>query len=138
MTKHLIILRGCPGSGKSTVAEVLATVTHGLDYTICCADDFFMVDGEYKFDAKKLGSAHAHCKLKCETAMHDGIERIIVANTNTSEKEINPYIKMAKGYDYMVFSLVVENRHGGVNQHGVPEEALARMAEKIKTSLKLR
>jgi predicted kinase len=141
MKKVLIILRGCPGSGKSTVAEILA-VLGDLDKVItapiCCADDYHMVDGEYKWDPKNIGAAHKACKDKCEKALSEGVERVIVANTNTSEKEINPYIKLAEKYGYMVFSLVVENRHGGVNEHGVPEETLIRMEDKIKNSLKLR
>lgn len=136
MTKELIILRGVPGCGKSTVAESL--VFGVTTSAICTADDYFMVEGEYKFDSTKLGQAHDACKSKCEKAMSLGVERVIVANTNTAEKEINPYIKLAEQYGYMVFSLVVENRHGGKNEHGVPDESLGRMEERLKNSLKLR
>lgn len=136
MDKSVIILRGCPGSGKSTVAELLV---FGITTSaICTADDYFMVDGEYKFDSTKLGEAHSACKSKCEKAMTLGVERIVVANTNTTEKEITPYQILAEQYGYMVFTLIIENRHGGKNEHGVPDESIDRMEERLKNSIKLR
>ncbi len=35
--KNLIIIRGIPGAGKSTLAELISDNKH----PICCADDFF-------------------------------------------------------------------------------------------------
>jgi hypothetical protein len=35
----------------------------------------------------------------------------------------------------MVFTVVVENRHGGVNQHGVPEEKLEQMKNRFEIKL---
>jgi hypothetical protein len=35
----------------------------------------------------------------------------------------------------MVFSIIVENRHGGVNQHGVPDEKLQKMKDRFEVSL---
>jgi hypothetical protein len=42
---------------------------------------------------------------------------------------------MADRYDYKVFSIVVENRHGGVNEHNVPEEVLTKMRERFEVNL---
>jgi predicted kinase len=140
MKRHLIILRGVPGCGKSTVAEFLAMYVDGIGqsskYTICCADDFFMKDGEYKFNPKALGIAHKVCTEKCEKAMIAGEERVIVANTSTTEKELKPYMELAEKHGYMVFSLIVENRHGGTNVHNVPEESLTKMVERFSVRLK--
>ena len=52
--KNLYLLRGIPGSGKSTLAEQLG----GSHFE---TDTYFMVDGEYKFDAAKLKKAHEWC-----------------------------------------------------------------------------
>jgi predicted kinase len=139
MKKHLIILRGISGCGKSTVAEMLqgyGDMDSILNAKICCADDFFMKDGEYKFNANALGIAHKLCFEKCENAMIAGEARVIVANTSTTDKELKPYIDLAEKYGYMVFSLIVENRHGGSNVHNVPETSLTRMLERF--SIKLR
>ena len=134
--KHLIILRGIPGCGKSTVAEILADMGMDNKATICTADDFFMRDGEYKFNPKALGIAHKICKDKCEKSMANDEKRVIVANTSTTEKELKPYTDLAKKYDYMVISLIVENRHGGKNLHGVPDESLNKMEERFTFKLK--
>jgi predicted kinase len=60
---------------------------------------------------------------------------IVVSNTFTQEWEMKPYFEMADRYDYKVFSIVVENRHGGVNEHNVPEEVLTKMRERFEVNL---
>lgn len=130
----LYILRGVPGSGKSTVAKSLVK-----EECVCEADQFFVdpCDGVYRFDFKKIGLAHEYCRTKCIELMRKGEPKIVVSNTNTSEKEFAPYLEMAADHGYVVYFLVVENRHGGVNQHGVPQDKLEQMKDRIKSSLKL-
>ena len=60
---------------------------------------------------------------------------IVVSNTFTQEWEMKPYYDMAKTYGYTVFSLIVENRHGGVNEHGVPEDKLEAMRVRFEFML---
>ena len=45
------------------------------------------------------------------------------------------YYKLAKTYGYRVFSIIAENRHGGVNEHGVPEEKLEQMKTRFEVRL---
>ena len=131
----LFILRGVPGCGKNTFAEEIA---RGYGDIICCADDYHMVNGVYIWKPENQGYAHKSCQNKCELLMQNNSERIIIANTNTTEKETKPYIELAEKYGYMVFHLVVENRHGGKDTHNVPEDTLTRMENNIKNSVKLR
>ena len=137
MNKKLYIVRGLPGSGKSTFALELV----GSDFLVCEADKYFMVDGEYKFDGSKLKEAHESCRNLVETYMKDSLindqfyREIAVSNTFTQEWEMQAYIDLAKQYGYMVFTVIVENRHGGVNQHGVPDEALTRMRDRFEVKL---
>jgi len=142
MKKTLVILRGIPGSGKSTAAEILADTGIAEDfgdptfkYPVCTADDFFMKSGTYKFDISKLGMAHAECQSKVEMFMTDDTEKIFVANTNTTDKELASYYKLAKDYDYTVFSLIVENRHGGTNTHNVPDATIEKMKNRFSIKL---
>jgi predicted kinase len=133
MEKILFIVRGLPGSGKSTFAKTLG----GTHFE---TDNFFMVDGEYKFDVTKLKDAHEWCQNSVNTAMILNIttdlnDTIVVSNTFTQEWEMKPYFDMAETYGYRVFSLIVENRHGGVNQHGVPEDKLEIMKNRFETKL---
>jgi hypothetical protein len=48
---------------------------------------------------------------------------------------MKPYFEMADQFDYKVFSIVVENRHGGINQHDVPEEVLTKMRDRFEIKI---
>lgn len=126
--KELYILRGLPGSGKSTLAKSLGGV-HAE------ADKYFMDGGEYVFDASKLKEAHGWCQNIVAVAMNTEQSRIVVSNTFTMEWEMDHYFELAKEYGYRVYSLVVENRHGGLNEHGVPEEKLVQMKSRFEIKL---
>jgi hypothetical protein len=45
------------------------------------------------------------------------------------------YFKLAEKYGYKVVSLIVENRHGSQNIHGVPEEKLKIMKNRFEIKL---
>ena len=102
------------------------------------ADMFFMDNnGNYNFDASKLGVAHKWCQKQTEDYMKPfGFDTVIVSNTFTQEWEMKPYYELAEKYGYVVFSLVVENRHGGVNEHNVPEETLVKMENRFQLKLR--
>jgi hypothetical protein len=63
-------------------------------------------------------------------------ETIVISNTFTQEWEMKPYMEMAKNWGYKIFTIIVENRHGGVNQHGVPDEKLQQMNDRFEIKLK--
>jgi hypothetical protein len=67
--------------------------------------------------------------------MRNGFEKVTVSNTFTQEWEMDYYFDLAKKYGYRVYSLIVENRHGGVNEHGVPEEKLLQMKNRFQVKL---
>ena len=135
MEKILWIVRGIPGCGKSTVAIELAK-GYDNEKIICCADDYHMVNGEYKWSLEKQGFAHKSCQTKCETLMTNNSQRIIVANTSTTLKEMKPYTALAEKYGYTVFSIIVENRHDGKDVHNVPEISLSAMTERFDIKLR--
>lgn len=95
-----------------------------------------MKDGEYRFDASKLREAHQWCKNKTSSYMHTSWPRVVVSNTFTEEWEMEEYSKLAEKYGYKVYSLIVENRHGGISNHGVPSETLTKMEERFTIKLK--
>jgi len=133
--KNLYLLRGIPGAGKSTLAKQLGDSHFETD-------TFFMVEGEYKFDPTKLRKAHEWCQSQIELAMINnhvtaGLDNsdIVVSNTFTQAWEMDAYNELAKQYGYRVFSIIVENRHGGVNQHNVPEDKLQIMKDRFEVKL---
>jgi predicted kinase len=97
----------------------------------------FFIDGngEYKFDGSKIKWAHEWCHDMVYMDMIKEIPKIVVSNTFTQEWEMKPYFELAKTYNYKVFSIVIENRHEGTNQHEVPEEVLTKMRDRFEIKL---
>ena len=126
--KTLILLRGLPGSGKSTLAKTLGGVHYETDM-------YFTRNGEYKFDFSWLKRAHEWCQESVSKAMDKSEPFIVVSNTFTREWEMEAYYKLAEQYEYQVHSLIVENRHNGVNEHDVPEEKLEQMKNRFEVKL---
>jgi hypothetical protein len=48
---------------------------------------------------------------------------------------MEPYFELAKKYGYKVFTLIVENRHGGTNEHNVPEDKIEQMKNRFEYKL---
>lgn len=133
MEKELMLIRGISGAGKSTFAKSIG----GVHYE---ADMYFMKNGEYQFDVTLLKDAHSWCQTQVSNSMILNLsaninERIVVSNTFTQEWEMKPYFELAEKYGYRVYSLICENRHGGVNEHGVPEDKLEIMKNRFEISL---
>jgi predicted kinase len=131
--KELILLRGLPGAGKSTVAKLLYSAGKGY-----IEADMYFIDrnGNYNFDASKLKQAHEWCQKETEKYMGPhGSETIVVANTFTQEWEMESYYKLAEKYGYRVHSLIVENRHGSKSVHDVPEATMGNMLNRFSIKL---
>lgn len=132
--KSLIIVRGLPGSGKSTLCSLLSE--NGL-YPIFSIDDYFTnpKNGDYQFDYSKNHLAYKACEENTRQSMQKEVSKIFLDHTFTLEWEMEPYFKMATEYQYQVFVLTLENRHGGKNIHGVTDEQIKKMGEKFQVKL---
>lgn len=129
MEKILYIVRGIPGSGKSTFAKTLSDNHYEADMY------FLDQESNYNFDGTKIKNAHAWCLDRVKTDMAVAREKIVVSNTFTQEWEMESYFELAKQYGYKVFSIIVENRHEGINQHGVPEDKIEQMKNRFSIKL---
>ena len=98
---RLYIIRGLPGSGKSTLANE-------MNCLVCEADNFFIdKEGNYVFDASKLGEAHRYCQASVEAAMQMSASKIAVSNTFSRKWEMMPYYQLALEYGYEVTQITM-------------------------------
>lgn len=133
LTPALILLRGLPGSGKSELAVILS---ENGKYPVHSIDQYFTEsDGRYNFRFEDNHLAYNQCELNTISSLQKGIEKVFVDNTFTLEWEMEPYFKMAERFNYYLFVLTVENRHGNKNIHQVTDEQLQKMAEKYQVVL---
>ena len=85
----LLILRGAPGSGKTTLANAKFD-----GWTVCSADDYFIdKNGNYKFDARQLQLAHDSCFRRTVSALEQGMN-VVIDNTNKSVWEFKRYLEI--------------------------------------------
>jgi tRNA uridine 5-carbamoylmethylation protein Kti12 len=142
------IMRGIPGSGKSTTAYAIASqngklspVLHDsvlkfyddgkLYAVIHSTDSHFLSDGQYKFVPFKLGHYHQLNFQKFEASCDAETPIVICDNTNTTIKEFSKYLESARRRGYI--TAVIEMPHPSVevaverNLHSVPEEAIQKM-----------
>ncbi len=132
----VIILRGLPGSGKSSYVRRLRQENVGCQVVVVSSDYFFEEEGEYNFDPSKLGEAHGKC-LVC--FIHE-IERrfdrkdfiLVVDNTNVTLVEMAPYVAISQAYGlelHIVDCKCSITNSVKRNTHGVPESTVFKMAE---------
>lgn len=152
--KKLIIMRGAPGSGKSTKAREIANSAWEDGYLavdIWSADSYFVrPDGVYEFSFKTLKNAHKWCREGVEKSMmmdnydyEDGFggpaDLIIVDNTNTRKWEYQVYLDLAEKYGYDVEEIIVGEfsedavkTYAERNIHGVSEEKVREMMARFE------
>ncbi|XP_060231887.1 NEDD4-binding protein 2-like 2 [Meriones unguiculatus] len=131
--KLLILLRGLPGSGKTTLSRALLGRSRGAG-VVCSADDYFRDGGGYRYRVSRLGDAHGWSQSRARRAMAEGRSPVIIDNTNTQAWEMRPYVEMAIGEGYRVEFQEPETwwkfdpeELEKRNQHGVSRKKIARM-----------
>ena len=123
-TFDCIVLRGLPGSGKSTFAKRLAA-EHG--YLHLEADQHFMVNGTYRFDPPRLADAHAVVARDVLAALQAG-QRVVVANTHVRLWEMAAVVGAAQLSGRTI--CFVECQGAWPNVHGLTEAVLAAMRQR--------
>jgi predicted kinase len=128
---ELLILRGISGAGKNHYIEHELS---GRSPFVVSADDFFMEQGVYKFNALKLGEAHGACFRQAIEAAQAKVKLLVVNNTTTSIAEIAPYAALgqAYGYDTVIRTLRCPPEVAVARgQHGVSLSGAERMARNL-------
>jgi adenylate kinase family enzyme len=104
--KQFILMRGLPGSGKSTKAKELA----GEQGQVFSTDDFFCIneEQEYRFDGSQLGPAHQWNQRRSLEAVKKNIQIIVIDNTNTTLREMKSYLEHMRLAQKMGYELSIE------------------------------
>uniref|UniRef100_A0A8B9MBD4 NEDD4-binding protein 2-like 2 n=1 Tax=Accipiter nisus TaxID=211598 RepID=A0A8B9MBD4_9AVES len=140
--KLLLILRGLPGSGKSTLSRIL--LRQSCDGIVFSTDDYFRQQDGYTYNAAQLGDAHDWNQKRAKQAMEQGKSPVIIDNTNTQAWEMKPYVEVAleKGYRvefhepdtwWKFDPEELEKR----NKHGVTREKIAQMLERYEYQISI-
>lgn len=111
MQPEIVLIRGLPGSGKTTMAKQMQGYLH---YE---ADMFLEIDGKYAFDATKVPKAHDWCVASAKAALERG-KNVVISNTFAKMWELQRYVDL--GFPVRI----IEARGNWPNIHGVPLEVI--------------
>lgn len=144
----MILMRGIPGSGKSTRAEALKQIISSKkrDAVVLSTDDFWYKDDPdiYAWDAKKIGEAHKWNQNRALQHIRFG-HNVIIDNTNLDTFAIAPYIDIALKHNVKLYlhtvetpvETCIERQADRPEDRRVPEETIRRMAEKLSKEIDL-
>lgn len=130
MEKTLVLIRGIPGSGKTTLAKEIADGV--IEHPHFETDNFFTnpYTGEYRFKPELIKVAHQWCQSLVFKALLDEEPKVIVSNTFTQIWELEPYLEMAQRFGYKVDIHTCTGEY--TNVHGVPEEKVQEMKQRFE------
>jgi integrase len=115
MKPDLIIIRGIPGSGKTTYAALKYPT-----YYCVSSDDYFYYNGKYNYDSNKLSDAHDYCFLKVKSLLEKK-HNCVVTNTFVTKTELLRYINY---FDKYAKIKVIRMMNIFQNVHNVPDDKI--------------
>lgn len=122
----LYLIRGLPGSGKSTFAKKQVVLDNAASILAIHleADMFQMKNGVYVFNGDNVGLSHVWCQQTTRIFLHNGYN-VYVSNTFTTQKELQYYRDIAAEVDVPLVICSMAGQFGNI--HNVPEEVLEKM-----------
>jgi predicted kinase len=129
--QQLILIRGLPGSGKSTYAKSL--LKKGWKHFE--ADMYHTKKGVYDYQVSRAREAHEWCMNQTRKALGEG-KSVIVSNTFSTYNELDPYIEIADERNeelmdnFTVEVKVIKCVGEFDSEHDVPDSVISRMADR--------
>lgn len=124
-----IIIRGLPGSGKSTMAKELA----GTDGVIHSTDTYRYVNGVYVYDRSKNAQNHQKCFEAFCASLAAQIPVVIYDGVNSKLIYFTRYVLAARhsGYEVIVIQIpfITAAAAAAKNIHGLSEINAQRMID---------
>ena len=133
---HMLIIRGYPGLGKSTIAKALQQLFGNDGVSVVEADSFFGPHCPFSFDL--LTAAHDDAQCRARAALEDLNTRLVViSNTNTTAWEYSSYIRIAQESNIPVLvAILTLDTNASIkdidNIHDVPAEKVQKMALRLR------
>jgi predicted kinase len=132
MNPSLTLIRGLPGSGKSTLSKCMYVYhpigAYDQQSVYYEADQYFMKNGKYEFDIDKLYTAHRWCYEATSESLKSG-HNVTVSNTFTTIKELKPYFELAKQFCIVPNVILCQGNFGSI--HSVPTETMIKMKSRF-------
>jgi tRNA uridine 5-carbamoylmethylation protein Kti12 len=123
----LIIIRGLPGSGKTTFAKKLANTLNASHFE---ADMYFTDDkGNYNFDSAKIKDAHEWCFKSVQDALESN-KVVIVSNTFTQKWEYAKYLTYCAAFNHEYHIVTMLNFFDNI--HNVPQKTYDSMKKRFE------
>lgn len=141
MKKTVIINRAVPGSGKTTITKCIIKELekYKIKVALHSTDEYFMNEGRYEFDTRKLELYHKQNLDDFETSLEKGCDVAICDNTNLAPWQSEPYTNLARKHGYQIIFITLDPRElekhveaqkitdEKPDAHGVGEEVLKDM-----------
>lgn len=131
MNIRVVLIRGIPGSGKTTIAQMFVN----MGFALVEADQYpeFWESGSYYFKPEAVAKAHEWCFEQYKSILEMSTDTgVVVANTFVNLHHMEPYISYCKERNIAYHILISDMRNLSV--HRVPVSTMRRMIENFEFS----
>ena len=128
--RKVFIVRGVPGSGKTTLAKGIAKKYNTKEFE---ADHYLLnSEGKYEYDKSKLARAHTKCIVQGFKHLQRN-NAVVFANTFIHKSDIEFYAKYMKEQGINAEVYIAQPSFAGKSLHNVPDEAVEKMRREMIT-----